>query len=240
MEDYRNIFYNNYDSKFNRSAKNVTIKDLESQHSHYLLKVLPKLSSFNLNAKILELGCGPGYLLSFLRQNGFTNLIGIDISEEQVIISKNKNFNVIHIDVIEFLSKNQTKWDVIFAFDFIEHFKKEELSNLFELVNTSLTDGGIFFMRTPNGDGFYPNKIIYGDLTHQTIFNQNSLSQLLSATGFKEQIFYENPPLMKNIRGVVRSMLWKLIKMLLNFILLVEVGQKQKLWTRDFFCVAKK
>ncbi|MCX7704381.1 MAG: class I SAM-dependent methyltransferase [Planctomycetota bacterium] len=46
----------------------------------YYLPHLPK----DKNAKILELGCGYGAFLLFLKQQGYTNLIGVDISPQQV------------------------------------------------------------------------------------------------------------------------------------------------------------
>lgn len=240
MSDYRKQLYSNYDTKFNSVINVVTDADLNSQAKHYEIKLLPYLSNFNANSKILELGCGPGYLLDFLLSHGFNNLTGIDISLEQIQKAKNKGFNAINVDVIEYLEQNSHKWDIVFALDFIEHFNKDELIKLFKLVNQNLADDGLLILRTPNGEGLFPNGIIYGDLTHQTIFNKNSLSQLLSYSGFTRHNFFENAPIMKNLKGIVRSLLWKIVKMVLNLIKIIETGQAQNLWTRDFYCITKK
>lgn len=240
MADYRSKVYDNYDTKFNRVIGNVTDEDLKSQADHYKVKLLPHILEYDAESEILELGCGPGFLLSFLSKNGFKNLTGIDISSEQIQIAKSKGFSAIEADVMKYLEQNNKKWDIIFALDFIEHFDKEELFELFKLINLSLAAHGLLFIRTPNGEGLFPNSIIYGDLTHQTIFNKNSLSQLLSYSGFTSFSYFENAPIMKNLKGIVRSVLWKIVKMALNFIRLIESGQIQKLWTRDFYCIAKK
>jgi 2-polyprenyl-3-methyl-5-hydroxy-6-metoxy-1,4-benzoquinol methylase len=167
-------------------------------------------------------------------------LTGIDISLEQVQIAKSKGFNAIEVDVVKYLEQNSEKWDIVFALDFIEHFNKEELIKLFMLINQNLTDEGLLVIRTPNGEGLFPNSIIYGDLTHQTIFNQNSIIQLLSYSNFSRQFCFENAPVSKNLKGIIRLLLWRALKMILNFIRLIETGQRQKLWTRDFYCLAKK
>lgn len=240
MSDYRKQLYNNYDTKFNSVINVVTDADLKSQAEHYKMKLLPHLTSFDSKAKILELGCGPGYLLEFLSNNGFNNMTGVDISLEQIQKAKSKGFNAIKVDVMEYLEQNNNKWDIVFALDFIEHFNKEELIKLFKLINQNLTDDGLLILRTPNGEGLFPDGIIYGDLTHQTIFNKNSLSQLLSYSGFTRHNFFENAPILKNLKGIVRSLLWKIVKMVLNSIKLIETGQTQKLWTRDFYCITKK
>lgn len=240
MSDYRKQLYTNYNTKFNNVINIVTESDLKSQADHYKAKLLPHLERFNSEASILELGCGPGYLLDFLLKNGFNNLIGIDISSEQIQIATQRGLNVIETDVIKFLELSDKKWNIIFAFDFVEHFNKEELVKLFKLINLRLSEKGLLFIRTPNGEGLFPNGIIYGDLTHQTIFNKNSLSQLLSLSGFTKYIFFENAPINKNLKGIIRLLLWRVLKIFLNFIRLIETGQSQKLWTRDFYCISEK
>ena len=239
MNDFRKQLYSNYETEFNRVITNVTDEDLKSQADHYKKKLLPHILAYNEDSEILELGCGPGFLLNFLSKNGFKNLTGIDISSEQIQIAKSKGFNVIEVEVMEYLEENTKKWDIIFALDFIEHFNKEELIRLFKLINLKLAGNGLLIIRTPNGEGLFPN-IIYGDLTHQTIFNKNSLSQLLSYSGFTKHKFFENAPINKNLIGMIRVILWKALKIILNFIRLIETGQSQKLWTRDFYCIAKK
>lgn len=240
MTNHRNIIYENYHSKFNSKIANVTQNDLHSLSRHYDVKIMPSLKLFDKNCSILELGCGPGYLLDYLKSKGFNNLKGIDISAEQIEIAQSKGHNVIVGDVFVFLKNSSEKYDAIFAFDFIEHFTKDELLELTELVHNSLRDEGLFLLRTPNGQGIFAGQIIYGDLTHQTIFNPNSLTQLLANNGFKEIKFIENAPVGKNLIGLARLFLWKLIKLSLNFLKMIEGGGKQDIWTHDFFCIAKK
>ena len=240
MKDYRNTIYENYETKFNRVIDNVDEKSIKSLYEHYKIKFMPFLHPFNKQCKVLELGCGPGYLIEFLNKNGFDNIIGIDISPEQIALAKSKGYNVINKDVFEFLRNNDLTYDVVFALDFIEHFTKEELIELSKLIYNRLNNGGILIVRTPNGEGLFPNRIIYGDLTHQTILNQNSLSQLLNYSGFNNFIFIENSPVAKNLKGLLRKILWKIIKLPLNFVKIVETGAPQKLWTQDFICIAKK
>lgn len=240
MKDYRYKIYENYETKFNRVIDNVDEKSIRSLNEHYRIKFMPFLQSLNRQCNVLELGCGPGYLIEFLTMNGFDNITGIDISPEQITLAKSKGYNVINTDVLEYLRNNAITYDVIFALDFVEHFTKEELIELSNLIYTRLSVEGILIIRTPNGEGLFPNRIIYGDLTHHTIFNQNSLSQLLNYSGFTNFIFIENSPVAKNLKGLLRKIFWQIIKLPLNFIKIVETGAGQKLWTQDFICVAKK
>ncbi|AFH49789.1 SAM-dependent methyltransferase [Ignavibacterium album JCM 16511] len=240
MTNHRNIIYENYHSKFNSRIANVTQNDLDSLYRHYDEKILPSLKLFRKNSSILELGCGPGYLLDYLKQKGYVNVKGIDISEEQIEIAQSKGHNVSVGDVFVYLKNSTEKFDVIFAFDLLEHFTKDELLELTELVHYSLREEGLFLIRTPNGQGIFAGQIIYGDLTHQTILNPNSLTQLLAINGFKEIKFIENSPVGKNLFGILRLFLWKSLKLFLNFMKIIESGGKQDIWTHDFFCIAKK
>lgn len=53
----------------------------------------------NKNAKILDLGCGMGFCLYWLKRKGYENIIGIDLSAEMVEVAKKKtNANVILVE----------------------------------------------------------------------------------------------------------------------------------------------
>lgn len=239
-KDYRINYYDSYNSTFNSQISQVDSKVLSSLFNHYDLKIFPYLKNFNYDSNILELGCGPGYLLDYLKLKGFTNSFGIDISSEQIEIAKLKGHNVKLDDVFDFLRNSAEKYDLIFAFDLIEHFTKDELLELTSLIYNHLNKDGLFIIRTPNGQGLFSGQIIYGDLTHQTIFTPNSLTQLFSNIGFSNLNFIENAPVKKNFVGFVRAAMWSALKVILNLVMLIEVGGTQKIWSRDFYCVAKK
>lgn len=240
MNNYRNKFYDKYHTQFNSQISQVDSKVLNSLFTHYDFKIFPYLKNYRKDSNILELGCGPGYLLDYLKLKGFTNSIGIDISSEQIDIAKSKGHNVRLDDVFNFLRNSTAKYDLIFAFDLIEHFSKDELLELTTLIYNHLHKDGLFIIRTPNGQGLFSGQIIYGDLTHQTIFTPNSLTQLFSNIGFNNLNFIKNVPVRKNLVGFLRATMWSTLKIILNLVMLIEVGGTQKIWTRDFYCVAKK
>ncbi|WP_337872183.1 class I SAM-dependent methyltransferase [Ignavibacterium sp.] len=238
--DYRKKYYDSYYTAFNSQISKIDAKIIDSLFAHYDYKVLPHLNNFAKDSLILELGCGPGYLLDYLKLNGFNNITGVDISREQVELANSKGHHVLLDDIFNYLRNSSDKFDIIFAFDLIEHFTKDELLELTNLIFNSLSDAGLFIIRTPNGQGYFSGHIIYGDLTHQTIFTPNSLTQLLANAGFNNIDFSENAPVKKNLTGIVRATLWSVIKSILNFTLMIENGGSQKIWTRDFYCFAKK
>ncbi len=237
--DFRTNFYDWYDSNFKKFVGNEDTSNIISDYRTYRKRYLHLLKSYNKDSKIIELGCGSGYFLQFLKQEGFNNIYGIDISEQQIKKAKLKGLNVEVKNVFEFF-KEDRKYDIVFALDFIEHFEKNELPDLFEGINKIMNKNGIIIIRTPNGQGIAPQKYIYGDLTHLTIFNPNSLFQILKLMGFDEINFYETCPVSVNLTGFIRAVLWKLIKVVFNSIRIIESGDWDKILTQNLICTARK
>jgi 2-polyprenyl-3-methyl-5-hydroxy-6-metoxy-1,4-benzoquinol methylase len=239
-QDFRKELFDRYNSTFKIHISNFDQSSINKMWNDYDYKYYPLISSYSKESPILELGCGRGYMLEYLKKLGFTNLKGIDISEEQVKISAAKGFNVEVADALNFINFSRKKYKIILGLDFIEHFKKEELLVLSRKIFDCLEEGGIFLFHTPNGQTILSADMIYGDLTHLTILTPNSAQQLFRAAGFSDISFFESGPVPKNLFGVVRSILWKLIKLAYNCIRLVESGNTQKILSQNFIAVAKK
>lgn len=238
--DFRKELYDKYNSAFKIHISDFEQRSILKMWKWFDYKYLPVIRSYKKDSPILELGCGRGYLLEYLKNRGFNNLKGIDISEEQIKISKEKGLDVEVEGALEFLRGNQKRYKIIFALDFIEHFYKEELIPLVELIYNNLDKDGVFIFHTPNGQAIVSPKIIYGDLTHLTIFTPNSAQQLLRAAGFREIKFLEAGPVNKNIIGLLRLTLWKIFKSYHNLVRLADTGSTEKILTENFITVAKK
>ncbi|MGB5892692.1 MAG: class I SAM-dependent methyltransferase [Ignavibacteriaceae bacterium] len=240
MNDFREELYRRYSSTFKEHISEFDEKSVATTLSKYRYQYLPILKEFNKDVHILELGCGRGLFLEFLIDTGYKNVFGIDVSKEQIDIAKVQNLNAEEIGVLEYLKSNNEKFDLIFAIDLIEHFHKDELIPLFEGIYKNLKNGGAFVFHTPNGLGINANRIIYGDLTHSSIFTPNSAIQILKLVGFNKIEFFETEPYAKNVNGTLQLLLWKIVKLFLNVIRLIETGGTEKILTQNFIGVAKK
>jgi len=240
MNDFREELYRRYSSTFKEHISDFDDKSIASTLSKYHYQYLPILKEFNKDARILELGCGRGIFLEFLVNNGYKSVFGIDVSKEQIDIAKVQNLNTEVIGVFEYLNNNNEKFDLIFAIDLIEHFHKDELIPLFKGIYNNLENNGAFVFHTPNGLGVNANKMIYSDLTHLTIFTPNSAMQILKLVGFKEIKYFETEPYAKNLIGTLRSLLWKVLKLLFNGIRLIETGGTEKILTQNFIGFSRK
>lgn len=237
MKDIRDPLYDKYYSAFKKGESREKFGFLHIK-LWYNEKYLPLIKRYDRNAPILDLGCGQGFMLRYLQSAGFTNLTGVDISEEQIAVAKERGLNAIHADVFDFLRSNEGKFEIIFAVDLLEHFKKEELFELLQLIHHALKPDGLFILQTPNGEGLMPGYVIYGDLTHFTILSPLSLKHILTVTGFEKiQIKELGPGFLVHFPLFV---MWQIIRLFAMFIKFMEIGRIQRHWTESIIGAAQK
>ena len=131
--DYRRRIYEKYASLMQDA--DPFFNEKEAQHwgrayDAFLKGWLPGKK----DASILEVGCGWGRLLYFLKTRGYVNVQGVDISPEQVLIARQVIDNVTEGDAIEYLDNHPHSFDLIIGLDIIEHFKKDEVLHFLEGV----------------------------------------------------------------------------------------------------------
>jgi 2-polyprenyl-3-methyl-5-hydroxy-6-metoxy-1,4-benzoquinol methylase len=175
--DYYNSHYKHVNLNFDiNNYKNMILRE----HGD-LLK--------DKNKRILEIGCGTGFLLMVLESEGFRNLTGVEIDFNQTRESrKNLKYSKIYNqDIFDFFNKNEEKYDIIFLYDLIEHINKEKIIPLLKLIHNLLNKEGITIIKTPNADSpLFANRMRYIDFTHEISFNKESIEMVLKEAGFSE------------------------------------------------------
>jgi 2-polyprenyl-3-methyl-5-hydroxy-6-metoxy-1,4-benzoquinol methylase len=238
--NYREKIYSKYRSSHIKNLiGDVDLSFFKKQFcvwSKYYGEFLPK----DKNVKILDIACGDGGIVYWLQSIGYKNSFGIDISEEQVNLAKSLGIeNIEQYDLKEFLKTNKG-WDVIFALDILEHFNKNEILDVLELIYNALNKNGILIIKTPNGESIFGTRYLYRDFTHEWIFTKSSLMEIFSISGFKKFHFKEESPVIHGLFSLIRYILWKFIRLILNFYLLVETGQRADILTQNIIAVAYK
>jgi 2-polyprenyl-3-methyl-5-hydroxy-6-metoxy-1,4-benzoquinol methylase len=240
---YRELIYLRYFSARDEPFEPDSLVDLRSRLP-YLRKLVRRHFPANLNAAILDLGCGYGALLHVLHKEGYTNTRGVDGSSEQVAAARRLGIaGVEQDDVVSTLAKTASaSLDVVVAFDVIEHFTKDELVALAVEVLRTLRPGGRWIIHAPNAEGLFGGRARYGDFTHELAFTRSSLTQLLKASGFAHVACYEDRPVPHGVRSAMRAALWALIRAGLLFILAVETGafQKAAIFSQNLLAIAER
>ena len=240
MKDFREQLYEGYVSNFKRDAAIKRPGALSSYFRWCESRICPHLDDLSRDARILELGCGAGYFLEFLKSKGFTALEGVDTSAQQVELAQERGSPVQAADVFEFLQGKRQEYDVLVALDFVEHFHRHELVELAGLFSEALKPGGKLILQTPNGAGLFPWQVVYGDLTHLTIFTPQSLEQLLRAFDFSGFLFTETVRAPVTAKDRLKLLVWHVLKKLMMAIRSIETSRRQEVWSQNFICSCRK
>src|SRR5438874_1011367 len=129
MPDYRDGIYKAY--RTGRLAAPFSNVDVEFEDRvHYLRRMIRRLIPADRRIDIVDLGCGSGAVLRALAQAGYRWLTGVDVSGEQSALAALIPGVKIHSeDLRAFLtSAPDAAFDVVIAFDVLEHFTREELT----------------------------------------------------------------------------------------------------------------
>ena len=194
--------YNRYWNYFKQIKKHKDpLSFLANSEEAYwsIRRALEQMSSGKRDLKILEVGCGLGYLTYALRSENY-DVLGLDISAEAIDNAK-RNFGNYFIceDLFRYVETNSKSFDVILLTEVIEHVEQpiEFIETILKLLNA---DGKVI-LTTPNRS-LSPPDIIWdteAPPVHHWWFGETSMKYIarklklnLSFISFEE--FYDNKP----------------------------------------------
>jgi 2-polyprenyl-3-methyl-5-hydroxy-6-metoxy-1,4-benzoquinol methylase len=187
MSQLREQLVTDYAEHFSRLNATLDVRRMSpSDFRMHDLTFGPVLNAVPRPAKILDLGCGVGFLLNWLsRQPGVTP-VGVDASPTQLEIARKAfpDLDITLSDGLEYLRSHPDSFDGIFCTDVLEHIPGTD--NCIEWVRTArlaLRPGGFFACRGPNAANLTGGFSRYIDLTHERSFTEMSILQLLDAGG---------------------------------------------------------
>jgi 2-polyprenyl-3-methyl-5-hydroxy-6-metoxy-1,4-benzoquinol methylase len=161
----------------------------------------------NINA--LEIGYGNGSFVRFLLDHG-SEVEGVEVQRPLLEAAKARGIPVhSSIDEVE-----HGPYDLIVAFDVLEHLSIDQLRTLFVKCAQLLKEGGVMFFRFPNADSFAGMGAQNGDFTHITAIGQTKLQQLVEPCGFRierfdAEVIYPQKAIAHAIRSGFRYLLMK-------------------------------
>ena len=215
---------------YERSAENLG-RDLE--------KFLPRDKS----AKILDVGCGCGHFLYYLKRMGYLDASGIDVSPQQVeYCLKTAGVKASRANASEFLKGKDGYYDFISMMSMLEHLPKDSVVPMLRTVHAALKDGGTLIVVVPNMASIIGASLRYRDFTHECGFTETSLNQVLWLAGFREVELLSMPPKTSpsTWKQAFRSPMQKIAHGLLGLAYRCEGYYPPKVLTPGLKAVAKK
>jgi SAM-dependent methyltransferase len=223
--DYRAAIYHDYarvvqgkNAAFDRAAADRWAPCLD----YYLRGWLPR----DRDANVADLGCGAGRVLYLLSKKGYRNLTGVDGSASQTAIARQVVESVETMDALCWLRDRAAALDLVLAIDLLEHLNKDEGLEFIDLCASCLRPGGRLILQTPNAASPFFGAVRYGDYTHEQSFTPASLAALLTRAGLAGVEAREAGPVpwRYSTRSTVRYGCWRIVRLALALVNLIETG----------------
>ena len=109
------------------------------------------LSTINKTDKVLEVGCGTGYFIERLKNQGFST-IGLELNEKAVGVGTEKGLTVYNELIENFAKNNANTFDVVCSFQVLEHIT--DVKSYLESSILCLKKGGKLIIGVPNNNPY--------------------------------------------------------------------------------------
>jgi SAM-dependent methyltransferase len=219
--------------------------DLEqhfASRATYIRSVIARHLPQDHSARIVDLACGHGAFLYFLRTAGYSNISGCDISAEQIELAH--KLGILEAKCSDISSEVQDiapgSVDAVIMMDILEHLENDELFAILDHIFVVMKTGGTFVAHVPNAEGLYGMRIRYGDLTHERAFGPKSAEQLLRTIGFRNVQCFEDRPKVHGVKSLIRRILWDAGTLPHRLLLSAETGGRDFVLSQNMLITARK
>ncbi|MBU0708508.1 methyltransferase domain-containing protein [Patescibacteria group bacterium] len=145
--------------------------------------------------KILDIGCGPGFLLEYLLQKGFKYLLGLDISDKAIRdATKRVPAHMLLRADFHQMNFNAREFSVVFAVNSLHYTSKSAFTKILARINYITTPTAKVFLVLPQGTGEQITEESYTDpdtnqsrqhAVYHGYYEKEELETILSQVGFQ-------------------------------------------------------
>lgn len=161
-------------------------KGFRSFHQYYKVNYLPRMPK-NLDARILVLSCGPGYLVNSLVKAGYRNVLGIDADPAKVQHGLDRGLPMQVASAFAYLDGREEEFDVIVPEQELNHLTIPETIEFLQICRRALKPSGLLLAYAINGaNPLVAPEHISHNIDHFYNVTEYSLAQLIHLGGFTE------------------------------------------------------
>ncbi|MGH7953829.1 MAG: class I SAM-dependent methyltransferase [Limisphaerales bacterium] len=190
---------------------------------------------------LVEMACGHGSFLHWLKSRCYVHITGVDSSAEQIEFARQVGVPVEQDDVNRWLARQpKNHFGAIVAIDLVEHLPKDDFMELLHLAHSALLPGGSLILRLPNGDSPFVGMNLFNDITHVWTYTPNALNSLSQMHGFSATQFADEGA------DVIRDHRWlrlpaaKIGGFFLRLAVRAVTREKIQLWSPHLWARLKK
>lgn len=165
-------------------------------------------------ANVLDIGVGRGEMLSCMKEWGYVNYVGIDISPSTINYCQSLKLNCqLCSDIYAWFSTHQNTFSLITLLDVLEHIPKNHTIQYLKAIKSTLRDDGVLIIQVPNLQAPDGQLHRYNDFTHEVGYIEHSLRQVLIASGFMDIQMYGFEEFVaggfpEKLRKLLRRFIW--------------------------------
>ena len=126
--------------------------------------------------RVLEIGFGNGSFLTWAKSEG-AEVCGLEINPDMLAAAARHGYAARNASLGELVGED-ARYDLIVAFDVIEHWDTDELIANFRHIAALLADDGVFLARFPNGHSPFGRVYQHGDFTHKSVISHYKIGYL--------------------------------------------------------------
>jgi SAM-dependent methyltransferase len=217
MADYREQAYTRY-------AEPVAL-DYARYADAYRRRIGNRLA-LSARSRCLDLACGYGNFLAYLRSVGVEDYGGVDSARGAVDVARREfgDARAVCADVFAYLREVKTSLDLISALDLLEHVAKPELFELLALIRAALAPSGRFLLRTPNANGLFGMAARYNDITHEICFSTGAIADVLARAGFRTLVVWEDTGRPETLLQAAHWVAWQAVRLGIRCVNAAETG----------------
>jgi 2-polyprenyl-3-methyl-5-hydroxy-6-metoxy-1,4-benzoquinol methylase len=179
------------DTQYREGVYRDYVRAREMKHEHFRARLEEFATRFPPPGRLLDLGCSCGYFLDVALERGY-DASGVEFSEEAIAAAQpGTRERIRRGNVNQAESDSPTRYDIVTAFDIIEHV--EDPVTFLEEIAGMLVPGGGVVVSTP--DTGHVLRYVMGrrwpmlqPMQHTTLMSRLGLRIALERAGFQEAV----------------------------------------------------
>jgi len=135
------------------------------------------------DARILDVGCGAGLVLEWMRARGWRDARGVDVDPGQVSFARGLGLSVERADDVAAWIRALEPLDFVLLKDVLEHVPDDGVDALLRAIASRLGPSGTLLVVVPNANSSFAARMRHIDPTHHRLYSEHSLRWVLARAG---------------------------------------------------------
>ncbi len=239
MSDYKSRYYA-YQTTARGLVDEAALQSRFARQARWYARRLKRYLPSDRTARCLDLPCGYGNFLFFLRAQGYRNVHGVDADPEQVRLARLLGLPAETGDAFAVLAAGDARYQMISSLDFLEHLDKDSAMSFLEKCYAGLSPGGTLLMRMPCADGPFGAHDAWNDITHQWGMSSTVIRTLLELNGFESIHILDERPMPTGGLGLLRWLAFFPARAMASLCCAALGIRPPKIWSRSMLAIARK